>query len=363
MNGERDSHMRYGSRFIAALALAVSAIGIQGGFAEKPVRVGTTAASFLEIGFGAAGSAMGDAAVASANDVSAVYWNPARLAGLRQNEAQFLFQPWFAGISTNGAAVGMIIPNVGSVAVQYCQASYGEMKVTTTDYQDGTGEFFTARDYSLSLSFARKLVQWFSFGASGKMVGSSIWHCRARAMALDLGVSVNTAFFSPSGDRKDGMTIGMSISNYGGKMKFDGMDLMQPIDLYPYENGNYKYAEGQFRTQQWELPLIFRIGASVVPIASANHRLTLEIDALHPNNNAESVNLGAQYEIEVPAFGTFYLRGGYKALFLENSEYGASFGAGLVNRMMHRMALKVDYTYRDIGILGAVHSYSFGVLF
>ena len=355
--------MRYNTIFIAALALAGLALGTRNGFAEKPVRVGTTAANFLEIGFGTAGSAMGDAAVASGNDVSAGYWNPARLAGLRQNEAQFLFQPWFADIATSGVAVGMIVPNVGTLALQYCQASYGEMKVTTTDMQDGTGEYFTARDYSLSLSYARKLVQWFSFGASGKVVGSSIWHTRARAMALDLGVSVNTSFFSPTGDRKDGMTIGMSISNYGGKMKFDGMDLMQPIDLYPYENGNYKYAEGQFRTQEWELPLIFRIGASVTPIASANHRLTLEIDALHPNNNAESVNVGAQYEIEVPAFGTFYLRGGYKALFLENSEYGASFGAGLVNRLMHRMALKVDYTYRDIGILGAVHCYSFGVLF
>lgn len=363
MKTEGDQTMRYGLAFTAALALAVAGLGIRGGYAEKPVRVGTTAANFLEIGFGAAGSAMGDAAVASANDVSAAYWNPARLAGLRQNEAQFLFQPWFAGISTNGVAVGIIVPNLGSLAVQYCQASYGDMKVTTADYQDGTGELFTAKDYSLSLSYGRKIVQWFAFGASAKVVGSSIWHCRARAMAVDLGVSVNTAFFSPTGDRKDGMTIGMSISNYGGKMKFDGMDLMQPIDLYPYENGNYKYAEGQFRTQEWELPLIFRIGASVVPFATANHRLVLEIDALHPNNNAESLNLGAQYEIELPAFGSFYLRGGYKALFLENSEYGASFGAGLINRMMHRMALKVDYTYRDIGILGAVHAYSFGVLF
>jgi hypothetical protein len=146
-------------------------------------------------------------------------------------------------------------------------------------------------------------------------------------------------------------------------MRFDGMDLMQPIDLFPYENGNYKYAEGQFRTQAWELPLIFRIGVAVVPIASSSHRLTLEVNALHPNNNAESVNVGAQYAIEVPSFGTFYLRGGYKALFMPDSEFGPSFGAGLVNRLMNRMALKVDYAYRDYGLLGTVHCYSFGVLF
>ena len=30
-------------------------------WAQKPIRVGTTAANFLEIGYGAAGAAMGDA--------------------------------------------------------------------------------------------------------------------------------------------------------------------------------------------------------------------------------------------------------------------------------------------------------------
>ena len=33
--------------------------------ANEPYRVGTTAANFLEIGFGSSGAAMGDAAVAS----------------------------------------------------------------------------------------------------------------------------------------------------------------------------------------------------------------------------------------------------------------------------------------------------------
>jgi hypothetical protein len=348
---------------LAALALAAAWVGAGPGFAEKPTRVGTTAGNFLEMGFGAAGSAMGDAAVASASDVSAVYWNPARLAALRQNEVQFLAQPWFAGITTSGLSAAVVSPRWGAFAVQYCQASYGEMRVTTMDYQDGTGEFFTARDYSVSAAYARNLAQWFSFGAAAKFVGSSIWHCSAGAPALDLGVSVNTSFFSVTGDRSDGMTIGMSIANYGGKLRYDGMDLMQPIDLYPYENGNYKYAEGQFRTQAWELPLIFRIGAAVRPLATENHRLTLEVNALHPNNNAESVNVGAQYEAHMPSVGTFYLRGGYRALFLPDSEYGASFGAGVVKRLMHRTALKVDYTYRDIGLLGAVHCYSFGLLF
>ncbi|MBN1998781.1 hypothetical protein JW935_14575, partial [candidate division KSB1 bacterium] len=121
--------------------------------------------------------------------------------------------------------------------------------------------------------------------------------------------------------------------------------------------------EGKFETQSWELPLIFRIGAAVYPISSASQRLTLEVDALHPNNNSESVNLGGQWEYHIPTFGTFFLRGGYKALFMEDTEYGPSFGAGLKYSMMNNLGFRVDYAYRDIGILGSTHSYTFSFMF
>jgi len=41
--------------------------------AEKPTRVGTAAADFLTIGFGASETAMGDAYVSAVNDISAIY--------------------------------------------------------------------------------------------------------------------------------------------------------------------------------------------------------------------------------------------------------------------------------------------------
>ena len=332
-------------------------------FADKPNRVGTTAANFLEIGYGSTGNAMGDAAVSSVKDLSAIYWNPARLAYMEQSEAQFMYQPWFADINTSFTAVGLKLGDLGTFAAGLCQVLYGDMKVTTIEMQEGTGEMYSATDYAFSLSYSRKLAQWFAFGASAKYVTTKIWHSSANAIAMDLGMVVDTYFFSPSGDRADGLTIGMSISNYGTKMKFDGMDLMQPIDLYPYKKGNYAYAEGQFKTQGWELPLIFRIGAAIHPVATARQRLTLEADALHPNNNSESVNLGTQYEYNVPSFGTFYLRGGYKALFMDNSEYGLSLGGGVRYILLNNMALRIDYAFRDIGVLGKTHSYSFSILF
>ncbi|MCI0494154.1 PorV/PorQ family protein [candidate division KSB1 bacterium] len=332
-------------------------------FAQKPYRVGTTAADFLAIGFGSAGAAMGDAYVSVATDLSSVYWNPAGLSYMEQNEAQFIYQPWIADISTSFTGVGIVLPNLGTFSLTLIQVGYGEMEVTNLTMQEGTGEMFSANDFAVSLSFARRLANWFAFGASGKYISSQIWHTSANAFAVDLGVIVNTQFFSPTGKNEDGMNIGMSISNYGTRMKYDGMDLLQPVDIAPNEQGNYSSVPGKFSLQGWELPLIFRIGVSVNPLVMGQHRLTLSADALHPNNNMESVNIGAQYNIKLPPAGDFYLRGGYKSLFLEDSEYGFSFGGGVILRMMHNIGLKVDYAYRGVGILGKTHCYTIGVSF
>lgn len=331
--------------------------------AQKPYRIGTTAANFLEIGYGSAGAAMGDAYVSVANDLSSAYWNPAGLAFMTKSEAQFSIQPWLVNINTTYAGVGLALPRVGTLALAINQVGYGDMAVTTMDYQDGTGELFNASDLAVTFSYARSLAQWFSFGASFKYINSQIWHMNANAMALDLGVMVNTNFFSFSGKREDGMTIGMSISNYGTKLKYDGMDLTFSIDILPDQDGNYAQTAGQFKLEGWELPLIFRVGFSIHPIATATSRLTLAVDALHPNNNAESINAGAQYAYTLPSTGTFYLRGGYKALALKETEFGPTMGAGVYVRMMGNLGVRFDYAYRAIGLLGNAHCYSIGMSF
>jgi hypothetical protein len=237
------------------------------------------------------------------------------------------------------------------------------MEVTTLEMREGTGEIFNANEYCFSFSFSRKLAQWFSFGVSGKYISSQIWHTRASSAALDLGVLVKTDFFSPTGNRENGMRIGMSISNYGTRMRYDGMDLLQPIDIKPNEAGNYSNVKGQFRLNEWELPLIFRLGFSIQPIVLNNHILTIAADALHPNNNCESVNIGGQYELKLPGSGSLFLRIGYKSLFMEDSEFGLTFGGGVVIRFMNNYTIKVDYAFNEVGLLGNTQSYTVSLSF
>ncbi len=331
--------------------------------AQEPYRVATTSAGFLEIGVGSAGIAMGDAYVASANDISAIYWNPAGLALLESNEALFMYQPWVVDVNSMFAGFGLPLPGIGTIAVGIFGLDYGNIDVTTLEYQQGTGEQYTAYDYNFSLTYARSIVDWFSFGASLKYITSKIWHTSANAMAIDLGVLVQTPFFSPEGKRENGLRIGMSIANYGTRMRFDGDDLLFPADIDESVHGNYQNLQGKYNMSDWELPLIFRVGIAVTPIAFANQKLTIEVDALHPNNMSESLNVGAEYKFFAPGFGDFSLRAGYKGLFLINTNYGPTFGGGLNFHLSPNLSVNIDYAYHTLGVLGDIHSSCFGVHF
>ncbi len=345
------------------ICLAILLTSISHVRAQEPRRLGTTAANFLEYGYSAAGNAMGDAYTSLSDGLSSVYWNPAGLAAMEHNEIYFLHQPWFAGINTSHISFGVPVPGIGNIGLGLITANYGDIPVTTLKMPEGTGEKFSAQDIAINLTYARKIANWFAFGTSVKYISSQIWHTSAHAIALDVGVSINTIFFSPDGSRKNGLKIGMSISNYGSRMQFDGIDLISPIDINPYEEGNFRDVPGQFRLSKWELPLIFRLGASLTAIATANHQLIIAMDALHPNNNSEYVNLGMQYALTSPGLGRFFLRGGYKGLFMYKSQFGLTFGFGTEIFIMNNRNIKIEYGFREHQLLGNLNCFSVGLSF
>jgi len=345
---------------ISACALLLIAGGV---FAQADSRVGTTTANFLEMGLGGAGNAMGDAYVSMGRDLNAVYWNPAGLGYMTRNQVIINYQPWILDINTSAVSAAFANEQLGVFALTFYQTGYGEEKVTNTLMQEGTGETFDGQDIAVNITYGRKLAQWFSFGATAKYITSRIWHERASAMAVDLGAIVNTPFFKWSETPGDGLNIGMSISNYGTKMTYDGIDLKETVDIEPDENGNYAYIPTRFETEGWELPLVARIGVSVHPLITGHHRFTVAADFLHANNNSESMNVGAQYSVHIPAVGEFYLRGGYKGIFMEDSHYGLTAGGGMRLDYLRNQSLMIDYAFRDVSLLGGMHTYTLSFLF
>jgi hypothetical protein len=81
------------------------------------------------------------------------------------------------------------------------------------------------------------------------------------------------------------------------------------------------------------------------------------MDAQHPNDNYESINLGGEY-----VFNDFLaIRGGYKDLFLPDPEFGMTAGFGLKQLVMGNVSLKFDYAFEKLVHLGNIQKFSIGI--
>lgn len=352
--------MKDNFRIILLLLIAFAGQSL---LAQTPVKMGTTAANFLEIGVGSAAVGMGSAYTTIAEDVSAIYWNPAKIAWLQNSEVMFMHQPWLVGINFNYLGFALPLQNVGVLGLGLSMLNSGEIEETTLDYQDGTGATYDATSMAFSLSFARDLTSYFSFGFSGKYIRERVATMAASALAVDLGVYVVTPFFQRPESKIQGIQIGMCISNYGGKMRLAGNDTYIAHDADPDHSGDNDKIDAHYSMGEYNLPTSFRVGLAYDLMNSKTHRITLATDAYHPNNNYEYVNAGVQYRISLWESLELKLRGGYKTLFLKDSVQGLSLGFGMRLKSSATGTLRLDYGYSDMGELGKVNSYTLSLLF
>jgi hypothetical protein len=290
--------------------------------------------------------------VAVADDIGSLYWNPAGIARIRGGEATFSNTRWIADIAFNHAGVVVPMGGLGVLGAQATFLTMDDMLRTTILEPEGTGETFSAGSSAFALSYGRRLTDRFSIGFTAKYIQERIYHSSATGVAFDVGTLFDTQF--------EGMKIGMSISNYGTKMRMDGRDLLIQTDVDPTVSGNNQNINANLQTDAFDLPLLFRVGVSVDVLKGLyNSRLVLALDALHPNDDVECVNVGAEY-----VYGDLVsLRCGYKSLFARDSEEGLSFGGGVRCRVAGSTAVKLDYAWGDFGILNQIQKFSVGLCF
>ena len=315
-------------------------------------KVGTTAAQFLKIGVGCRAESMGEAFIAVANDATALYWNPGGISRLPKNEVTFIHTDWLADTEFN--FVGLVFKTgYGSLGFSVTSLTMADEAVRTVYEPEGTGEFFTAGDLALGLSYGRNLTDRFSFGITFKYVQQKIWRTSTSGIAFDIGTLFTTQF--------EKLRIGMSMSNFGSKLQLTGNNLSRFIDLDPTITGETDRVIADIKTKKWDMPLNFRIGISYDVFSTENHFLTMEVDAIHPNDLEEYMNIGAEYGFlsQIPIF----IRGGYRRLLIDDNEGGLSLGGGLKLKFGDYANLKLDYAYSDWGRLNYVHRYSISVEF
>lgn len=323
--------------------------GLCGGFSK----VGTAAAQFLKIGVGARAAGMGETFVAVANDVNALYWNPAGIANLKSISVGVSHSQWFAEIFHNYAGMAIPLSESDVLGLSAISLSTNEQEVTTVEQPEGTGVFYDVSDIAIGLSYARALTDRFSVGLTVKYIQQTAHNVLANTVALDIGTYLRTGFHN--------LVIAMSVSNFGGNMQLEGRDLIILADINKGISGEYN-PDARLKTEPWPLPLNFRVGIAMDIVGgidpflqSKYHRFTMALDGNHPNDNNERINIGGEYSWN----DTFFARFGYK---INYDVERWTFGAG-VKLNVGSQQVGFDYALVDYYDLGKVSRFSLELRF
>ncbi len=358
---------QFGIFFICLMLILPVAV-----FGQEFAKVGTAGAQFLKIGIGARGVAMSDAYSAVCNDASSIFWNPAGLIHVGNFSSIFAHAEWLVDMDYDAAAIAKNLGPIGVVGISFAYLTSGDIEETTVEQQEGTGRFFDTGDLMIGLTFARQLSDKFSVGGNLKYIEERLDTEKSRAWAVDFGTLYYTGFNS--------LRMGMYIRNFGPEMKIDGtyndLDngtvILDPETLEP-QNKEYL---------AFHMPMAFAVGIAYDFFESNDlYKMTTAIDLLHPNDNVEKLNIGA----ELTLFNMLSLRAGYVSPFnllgreddeIENRDepdeytvkvynYMQSFSAGVgFNLNVPGLgAAALDYAYTDFGVLDWVHRASLVISF
>ena len=162
---------------------------------------------FLNIGAGARGLAMGNAQVATANDATAGYWNPAGLAGVKdQTNAGIMHADYFAGIAKYDY-LSVAVPvqdNKRTLGFSILRFAVDDIPNTLFLVEpDGSINYnniqtFSSADYALLLSFAQNIRETedktISFGANAKVIYRKVGKfASAWGFGIDAGLQMHGA--------------------------------------------------------------------------------------------------------------------------------------------------------------------------
>ncbi len=318
---------------VLILILATCVFGMQN-------KVGTAGALFLKIGMDVRAAAMGEASGALVGDASCAFGNPAGLAGIATKQIFITDTEWIADIRLLGGAYAFPFGLSSVIALSGVCVDYGSMPMVREAEADAVVETFNPKDIAVGISYARRWTNRLLVGGSAKYIDQAIADYHSRGIAFDFGTIYYTGFRT--------LRLAMSTSNFGPDMKFDGTY----IDKY-YIGTAYVETQKEFGT--YDLPLNFRIALAYDFDISSGSKVTVALDATHPNDYSERLHFGAEYSWD----GTFFLRSGY-TVNAEEMGFSAGCGAKISTSMG---AASFDYAYTDFGVFDGVHHFALGICF
>jgi len=309
---------------------------------------------FMYIGVGAHNFGKGNAVVASTDDITAGYWNPAGLVRIPTNiQFSFMHNEYFAGLAKYDYA-GIAVPldsNKHAFAINFMRFGVDDIP-NTLDLIDADGSVnydnvrnFSVGNYGILLSYARTIIPNLSVGATAKIV-----HNKAGGFAKSWGFGVDIGVQYKIKDWQIGLTV---------------KDVTTTFNSWSY---NFSDKEKQVLAQtgnvipvtstEITLPRI-QFGAAYHKVFKQNIELSAEIDFEMTTDgkrntliSTKKISMDPRIGVELGLWKYVYIRGGVNNFQkMLNSKGKSTFtvqpniGIGL----RFRNIVFVDYAYTDVG--------------
>lgn len=302
--------MRLAGGLVLSLGILTAAPGA--GYAAESL--GMRGARFLEMPVGARGIAMGTAQGAAADDATALYYNPAGLAGVKGGSLTLMHALYFEDVFYQYGAVSQNLGDMGTVAfgVQYLE----QKPIFVVDNTGkSTGDSIKPSDLAATLGYARSLGV-IDLGVGVKYISSKIL-TQTATMGMDLGSRL----------RLGALTLAVSVTNLGYGIKLG--------------------------TQKYPLPLTARFGSSV---KMGPWVLALDLVSHHRTrqNLRQTIAGGVERFFRFSRSISVAARGGYDGRVEHlGSASGLRVGLGLSYQKF-----QLDYALVPFGDLGQTHRLS-----
>ncbi len=289
---------------------------------------GTTSANFLKIGPGARPVSLGEAYTALAEDVNAIYYNPAGLGFLQRQEITLAHNKYFEGVTQEWGAYALPTLKYGTFGFAFNMLRVD--KFDAYDQFDRPAGKIDAQDFAGYLSWAKEIGsdrRW-SYGATAKYIHSQLAFAETTTVAADFGLIVRGP--------EDKWRYGATIRNLGKGLKFVEKRFQLPATL----RGGVSY----------HTPLDYPFSGSYV---------TWVAEAIVDVERNPSAALG----IEFSPVKEFTVRTGWR----QNQDAGlgisagvgfSSLEAGFVEKYSWWPELLIDYAFVDNGPLDFTHRVS-----
>jgi hypothetical protein len=271
---------------------------------------------FLNIGAGARGLAMGGAQVASVNDGTASYWNPAGLVHVKDvPQLNVMHAEYFAGIGKYDFA-GVAFPSANkkrTVAITGLRFAVDDIMNTLFLVEpDGSINYnniqaFSSADYAFLISFAQRIKETANknvqFGVNAKVIHRSVGKfAKAWGFGLDAGLQIQK-------DKWRFGIVGRDITTTFNAWSFSFTEREKEV-LY-LTNNEIPVKSTELTAPRLVLGVAreFKIGKKSSLLAEANFDLTFD-GKRNTVLSADPVSADPKLGIEYNVNNVFFLRAG-----------------------------------------------------